>query len=132
MPVLQAPDDLLNLREELRRREAAFARSTTIITVGAGTCGIAAGAREVLTAFEKSLAKHHIDAVLRTVGCIGFCAKEPLLDIRQGGGGQVFYGNVSPDMVERIVVEHVMKGHVVREWALGRLGADDAPDRSRA
>ena len=57
----------------------------TTIIVGMGTCGIAAGARDTMHAIMEELAKRKIDAHVTTVGCIGMCVKEPLVDIEQAG-----------------------------------------------
>jgi hypothetical protein len=71
----------------------------TVITVGMGTCGIAAGARETLQAIQSELDRRQIDAMLVTTGCIGVCVSEPLVDIQQAGGARILYANVQPDMV---------------------------------
>jgi (2Fe-2S) ferredoxin len=86
-----------------------------------GTCGIAAGARETLQAIRAELAKRQIDAEVVTAGCIGVCIKEPLVDIQQAGRSRIAYANVQPDMVARLIEEHVIKGQPVREWVIGRM-----------
>lgn len=93
----------------------------TTIIVGMGTCGIAAGARDTMHAILEELHKRDIEANVTTVGCIGMCAREPLVDIEQAGKPRVTYGNVTPDMVSRLIEEHLVKGHVVEEWVVGRL-----------
>ncbi len=72
-------------------------------------------------AILKELERRDIEAHVETVGCIGMCAKEPLVDIEQAGKPRVTYANVTPDMVPRLIEEHLVKGRVVQEWALGRL-----------
>ena len=98
--------------------------TSTIITVGMGTCGVAAGARETLKALQAELAKRQINATLVTVGCIGICVKEPLLDIQQAGKSRIVYANVHPDMVPRLVEEHLIKGQPVKEWVIGRMSIE--------
>ena len=66
----------------------------TRIIVGMGTCGIAAGARETMHAILEELGKREIEANVTTVGCIGLCVKEPLVDIEQAGKARISYGNV--------------------------------------
>ncbi len=56
-----------------------------------------------------------------TTGCIGMCVKEPLIDIEQAGKPRVTYGNVHPNMVARLIEEHLINGNAVEEWAVGRL-----------
>ena len=60
-----------------------------------GTCGIAAGARETMQAIQQELAKRQIQAHVGTVGCIGMCAKEPLVDIQQAGKSHILYANIA-------------------------------------
>jgi NADP-reducing hydrogenase subunit HndB len=87
-----------------------------------GTCGIAAGAREVMHAILDELENRGIDAHVTTVGCIGMCSKEPLVDIQQGDEPRVTYGNISPEMVPKLIEEHLVNGNVVDEWVVGRVG----------
>ena len=99
--------------------------TSTVITVGMGTCGIAAGARETLQAIEEELNKRQIDATVVTAGCIGVCVREPLVDIQQAGQSRIVYANVQPAMVPRLIEEHVIKGQPVREWVVGRMPSDE-------
>ena len=127
MPKLMSIDALMNLREECRRIAPDHAKSATRIIVGMGTCGIAAGARETYRALEAELAARGVDARLFGVGCIGMCSREPLVDIDRRAAGRITYGPVRPDMVPRLIEEHVIGGRVVREWAVGRLPAETSP-----
>jgi (2Fe-2S) ferredoxin len=52
------------------------------------------------------------------------CSKEPLVDIEQAGKPRITYANVHPDMVPRLVQEHLVEGNVVEEWAFGRVPLD--------
>jgi NADP-reducing hydrogenase subunit HndB len=121
MPKITSLADLQQLRQQLQRDIKARTDTTTTITVGMGTCGIAAGAREVMHAILAELDKREINAHVTTVGCIGMCSKEPLVDIQQGDEPRVTYGNINSTMVPRLIDEHVVQGHVVEEWAVGRV-----------
>ena len=121
MPKLKSLEELRTLRESLQRDIKARTETSTTITVGMGTCGIAAGAREVMHAILAELEARNIDAHVTTVGCIGMCSKEPLVDIQQGDEPRVTYGNVTPAMVPRIIEEHLIGGKVVDEWVVGRI-----------
>ena len=121
MPKLKSLEELQKLRQRLHKDIKARAETSTTITVGMGTCGIAAGARETMHAILAELEARSIDAHVTTVGCIGMCSKEPLVDIQQGGEPRVTYGNVTPAMVPRIIEEHLVRGNVVEEWAVGRV-----------
>ena len=121
MPKLKSLEELRALRENLQRDIKVRSETSTTITVGMGTCGISAGAREVMHAILAELEERSIDAHVATVGCIGMCSKEPLVDIQQGDEPRVTYGNITPAMVPRIVEEHLVGGEVVDEWVVGRV-----------
>ena len=122
MPKLKSLDDLQTLRQQLQKDIKARTDTATTVTVGMGTCGIAAGAREVMHAILNELENRGIDAHVTTVGCIGMCSKEPLVDIQQGDEARVTYGNISPEMVPKLIEEHLVNGNVVDEWVVGRVG----------
>jgi NADP-reducing hydrogenase subunit HndB len=121
MPKLMSIEDFKALQEESRRSIRVRLKTETKIIIGMGTCGIAAGARETMQAVLSELKKRAIDAHVTTVGCIGMCAEEPLLDIEQAEGTRITYGKVTPEMVPRLIEEHLVNGRAVREWVVGRL-----------
>ena len=124
MTKLMNIEDFKKLQEESRRSIRVRTKTGTRIIVGMGTCGIAAGARETLQAIVTELQRREIDAHVTTVGCIGMCASEPLVDIEQADGGRITYGQVKPDMIPRLIEEHLINGRVVQEWVVGRLAQD--------
>ncbi|MFB0936248.1 MAG: (2Fe-2S) ferredoxin domain-containing protein, partial [Propionivibrio sp.] len=73
------------------------------IGVGMGTCGIGNGAREVFQALGAELEKQSVDAQLTPVGCFGFCAAEPLVNVHIPGLPLVILGGVKPDDAAAIV-----------------------------
>jgi NADH:ubiquinone oxidoreductase subunit F (NADH-binding)/NAD-dependent dihydropyrimidine dehydrogenase PreA subunit/(2Fe-2S) ferredoxin len=95
-----------------------------VIKVCTGTGGIAEGGNEVLSAFRETLSSAGVKATLHKncsvhkVGCRGFCAKDVLVDIIINGEKTV-YQYIKPDMVERIVSEHIIAGIPVTEWIAG-------------
>ena len=94
----------------------------TRIVVGMATCGIAAGARPVLNAFTEEIAKRGItDAVVTQTGCIGICQYEPVVEVYAPGKEKVTYVKVKPEMVPRIVSDHIVNGNVVSEYTIGNI-----------
>ncbi|HET7318595.1 MAG TPA: NADH-quinone oxidoreductase subunit F, partial [Nitrospirota bacterium] len=91
------------------------------VKVCMGTGGMAAGGEQVMSSFEKAFAEAGITAVVQKncsvhkVGCRGFCARDVLVDVIIGGVKST-YQYIKPDMVERIVTEHVVEGKPVAEW----------------
>lgn len=103
--------DKVNLRRE---------HEGTRIVVGMATCGIAAGARPVLLAFMDEVNKRGLlDVTVAQTGCIGMCRLEPMLDVIMPGKEKVTYVRVTPDMVPRIVAEHIVNGRPVQEYTIG-------------
>ena len=121
MPKLKSLQDLTRVRREAKAAMRLRVETGTSIYVGMGTCGIAAGAREVMQAIEAELAAHKIEAHLGAVGCIGMCVNEPLIDIQQAGGPHILYAKVQPDMVPRLIEQHLVKGQPVKEWVICRM-----------
>ena len=103
--------DKVNLRRE---------HEGTRIVVGMATCGIAAGARPVMLAFLDEVSKRGLlDVTVSQTGCIGMCRLEPIVEITVPGQDKVTYVRVTPDMVPRIVTEHVVNGKPVDEYTIG-------------
>jgi NADP-reducing hydrogenase subunit HndB len=123
MARLKNVEELRKIRVEAQKELMVRTQTGTRIIVGMGTCGIAAGAREVLQAILKELETRKIEAHVETVGCVGMCAKEPLVDIEQAGKSRIRYANFMPECVPRLIEEHLVKGNVIQEWAIGRLDA---------
>jgi NADH:ubiquinone oxidoreductase subunit F (NADH-binding)/NAD-dependent dihydropyrimidine dehydrogenase PreA subunit/(2Fe-2S) ferredoxin len=93
------------------------------IRVCMGTGGIAAGGQEVMGAFRNQLRNRNIKADIKKncsmhkVGCRGLCARDVLVDVIRGKN-KTTYQYVRPDMVERIVDEHILGGSAVKEWVV--------------
>ena len=90
------------------------------IVVGMATCGIAAGARPVMLSFMDEVEKRQLAHVqISQTGCIGMCRLEPMVDVILPGKEKVTYVHVKPDMVPRIVAEHIVNGRPVEEYTIG-------------
>jgi len=94
------------------------------VVVGMATCGIAAGARPVMLAFMDEIKKRNLNHVtVGQTGCIGMCRYEPMVDVILPGQEKVTYVHVTPDMVGRIVTEHIVNGNPVKEYTIGAAEA---------
>lgn len=117
--------DLHALREKLKADLKLRNTSGTKIIVGMGTCGIAAGAREVMSAILDELAVRRLhDVQVQQTGCIGMCEKEVLVDVVRPGEPRITYGKVKPEDVRRIIADHVVNGHIVEDLVVGKLDAE--------
>jgi len=91
------------------------------ITVHMGTCGIAAGAREIMSVFRDEIARRDIlDVMLTNSGCAGLCAKEPMITVELADQSPVKYVKLDKDKALRIFDEHVVGGTPVEDYALAR------------
>lgn len=93
------------------------------VVVGMATCGIAAGAQPVLTAFLEEIEKRGLKNVTVTqTGCIGVCRLEPIAEVYVPGEERVTYVKLTPDMVPKIVSEHLVNRRLVTEYTIGAAG----------
>lgn len=92
------------------------------IVIGMATCGIAAGARPVMSAFMEEIDRRHLRNVTVTqTGCIGMCRLEPMVDVIGMDGGKVTYVKVTPEKVRMIVADHVVNGRPVKEYTIAAI-----------
>jgi NADP-reducing hydrogenase subunit HndB len=113
-------EDLDKISGEVRRatmlREGA---GRAKVTVHMGTCGIAAGAREIMNAMLSAMEEKNVsDVILTTSGCAGLCSREPMATVEMKGSSPVKYVDLTPDKARRIFTEHVLGGKTVTEYAL--------------
>jgi len=112
--------ELEEIRQQRRETLASSAGGNPRIAVGMATCGIAAGARLVIQAFSDELAKRGLRHVsVAQTGCIGMCRMEPMADVIMPGMEKVTYVKLRPEMVPRIVAEHIVNGRPVSEYTVG-------------
>lgn len=87
------------------------------VVIGMGTCGIAAGAKDVMKAFmAEANAKELLTMTVAQTGCMGNCELEPMVEVGCPGQEKVLYTKVKPEMVGRIVAEHVIGGKPVEDY----------------
>lgn len=115
-------EDLKRIKEEQRGKMVLRdGQYRAKITVHMGTCGIAAGARDVMTTFRDMIAQKDLtDVIITNSGCAGLCSKEPMVTIELSDQSPVKYVLVDKEKAVRIFTEHVMQGKAVEEFALAR------------
>ena len=114
------PEDLDKIAQKMKKvmnlREGA---GRAKIIVHMGTCGIAAGARSVMTTFIEALDKRDLEDVLLTISsCAGLCSREPMVTIEMKGKPPVKYIDVNSEKAIEILEKHVIGGKIVKEYAL--------------
>ncbi len=75
---------------------------TTKVIIGMASCGIAAGG---MAAFEKAIQEFPEGNGIKIAqtGCLGFCEKEPLVEIAGKGKPRVIYSNITEDRISDVV-----------------------------
>ena len=119
---MKSLEELAALRERMKNNVAMRQDNSTAtrVVVGMATCGIAAGARPVLTAFVEEVNRRGLkDVVVTQAGCIGMCKLDPIVEVFQPGKYKVTYVKMTPEKVSRIVTEHLVNGSPVTEYTVG-------------
>jgi NADP-reducing hydrogenase subunit HndB len=113
-------EDLKKIREDSKATlTLRSGQARAKITVHMGTCGISAGAREVMGALLKEIEKQNLtDVIVTTSGCAGLCSREPMATVELKGEAPVKYVDLKPDRIVRVLREHVLEGKVVMDFAL--------------
>ncbi|HPN66131.1 MAG TPA: (2Fe-2S) ferredoxin domain-containing protein, partial [Candidatus Omnitrophota bacterium] len=108
----------LDILREKRFKEIFSGRLR--ISVGMGTCGMGNGAEEVYKALEKEIRRKKSGILLGKVGCFGFCAGEPLVNVYLPGKPLIILHKVAPKDAAKIV-EKALKGDIYREKVLCKI-----------
>jgi NADP-reducing hydrogenase subunit HndB len=115
------PKELKSVYEHLakQRQEKKQSQGIARLTVGMGTCGIAAGSRDTMRAILAFCEENKMnEVVVFTGGCIGCCEQEPIVQVQIGDSPCVIYGKVAPDVAQRILREHVCGGNVIQDHVI--------------
>ncbi|MBN2004115.1 MAG: (2Fe-2S) ferredoxin domain-containing protein [Anaerolineae bacterium] len=113
-------EELKKIKERaLQRRQMAGVDARARIVVAMGTTGIAAGARDTMSAILAELEKREIrDVIVTQTGGGGLSTYEPLIQVQIGDGDLVKYGNVDPARAVKIIESHIVKGQPIEEWVV--------------
>ena len=119
---MKSLEELKAIREKMKRqmdlRESA--ENSIRVVVGMATCGIAAGARPVMTAFLDEINRRGLTNVtVSQTGCIGVCRLEPVAEVFVPGQEKVTYVRLRPEMVPSIVEQHLVNHNVVQDYTIG-------------
>jgi NADP-reducing hydrogenase subunit HndB len=96
--------------------------NSTKIIVGMATCGIAAGARPVLTTLSDEVASRNLtDVVVSQTGCIGICQYEPVVEVFEPGKEKVTYIKMNAEKAKEIIESHIIGGKVLTDYTIGSI-----------
>ena len=124
---MKSLEELAALRERMKNNVAMRQDNSTAtrVVVGMATCGIAAGARPVLTAFVEEVNRRGLkDVVVTQAGCIGMCKLEPIVEVFQPGKEKVTYVKMTEDKIAQVVAEHLVNGNPIVEYTIGAAQAE--------
>ena len=116
-------EDLKKIRDKARKETALREGETTVkITVHMGTCGIAAGAREVMDALMQEMTEtDRQDIRIVTSGCMGMCSSEPNVTVEIQGQDPVVYQHMDRNKMRQVFKRHVLLNEVQTDFALARM-----------
>jgi NADH:ubiquinone oxidoreductase subunit F (NADH-binding)/Pyruvate/2-oxoacid:ferredoxin oxidoreductase delta subunit len=105
--------------QTLNRQIKYIEHELPVIFIGMGTCGLAAGAQKVEEAIKNELSKLNIKAKIEAAGCIGYCAREVIVDIKFPGGERISYCEITPKLVPKLIQKTFVEKGIFKEKLLG-------------
>jgi len=118
-------EELKKYREELKKNKYNSSNNDSVILVGMGSCGIAAGARETLKAFNDEIEKLGLkNVIVKQTGCMGYCYVEPTVEIYTPGMPNILYVKVTPEVAKKILDHHIIHKRLVNEHILDKPAID--------
>jgi NADP-reducing hydrogenase subunit HndB len=116
-------DDLKKIKEETAKSTSLREGGATVkITVHMGTCGIAAGARDVMNALMEELAQaDRQDIRVVASGCMGMCSSEPNVTVEMQDAEPIVYQKMEPNRMRQVFKRHVLLGEVQSDFALAKM-----------
>jgi NADP-reducing hydrogenase subunit HndB len=116
-------EDLKKIREDTRKKTMLREGGATVrITVHMGTCGIAAGARDVMNVILEEMSEtDRQDIHVMNSGCMGMCSSEPNVTVEIKGQDPIIYQHVDRNRMRQIFKRHVLRGEVQTDFALARI-----------
>ncbi|MFC2146018.1 (2Fe-2S) ferredoxin domain-containing protein [Acidobacteriota bacterium] len=112
--------DLEKIREKIQKTtNLRENKARAKVTIHMGTCGIAAGARTILTSLLEEIEEEKLmDILVTTSGCAGLCSREPMATVEILDHPPVKYADLTIEKMKKILTQHIVKGDIVKEYAL--------------
>ena len=116
-------EDLKKIKEKTAKETSLRGGPANIkITVHMGTCGIAAGARDVMSALmEEMAAADRQDIRVVAAGCMGRCSSEPNVTVETQGSEPIVYQLMDSNKMRQVFKQHVLGGDVQTDFALPKM-----------
>ncbi len=116
-------EDLKKIKERVQGETALRAGERRAkVTVHMGTCGIAAGAREVMDTLMSEIEEAGVnDVVVTTSGCMGLCSREPEITVEILGQDPIIYEFMNPNKMRQVFKRHILEGEVQTPFVLAKV-----------
>jgi NADP-reducing hydrogenase subunit HndB len=116
-------DDLKRIKEQTTKSTALRQGGARVkVTVHMGTCGIAAGARDVMNVLMQEMAEaDRQDIRVVTAGCMGMCSSEPNVTVEVLDSEPIVYKHMDANRMRQVFRRHALLGEVQTDFALGKL-----------
>ncbi len=121
---MKSLEELKAIREKMQGRVGFRSEddNQTRIVVGMATCGIASGARPVLTALSDAVQSKNIENVAVTqTGCIGLCQYEPIVEVFEPGKEKVTYVKMTAEKALEVLDKHILGGQVIADYTISSM-----------
>jgi NADH:ubiquinone oxidoreductase subunit F (NADH-binding)/Pyruvate/2-oxoacid:ferredoxin oxidoreductase delta subunit/(2Fe-2S) ferredoxin len=115
---IKTKDDLKKIKE--KGLKSIYPDKIKII-VGMATCGLATGAGEVFQSLSQEVEKQKLDFIVSQTGCLGFCQREPLAEVRIPGRPAIIYQEMTAKKSKELLTALTQK-EIKKEWAMARSG----------
>lgn len=118
--------ELQAIKEKMQNKVALRDGSGEMrVVVGMATCGIAAGARPVLSTFVEEINNSNLagKVTVSQTGCIGLCQYEPIVEVYEADKEKITYVKMTPEKAKKVVEEHIKGGKVVAEYTFAKENA---------
>jgi NADP-reducing hydrogenase subunit HndB len=121
---MKSLEELKAIREKMQGQIGIRNESSeqTRVIVGMATCGIASGARPVLTALSDAVQTKGLTnvSVIQT-GCIGLCQFEPIVEVMEPGKDKVTYVKMTPEKALEVIDQHLIRGQVIQKYTIAEV-----------
>lgn len=116
-------EDLKKIKERVQGETTLRAGEKRVkVTVHMGTCGIAAGAREVMDTLMSEIEEAGVtDVVVTTSGCMGLCSREPEITVEALGQDPIIYEFMNPNKMRQVFKRHILEGEVQTPFVLAKV-----------
>ncbi|RJP65912.1 MAG: (2Fe-2S) ferredoxin domain-containing protein [Candidatus Abyssobacteria bacterium SURF_17] len=125
---IKSVKDLNALRDQAKSDiELRTGEKDMRIVVHMGTCGIAAGARDILTQVIEELRLAGVESVtVRLSGCMGLCDQEPMFTLTDASGTEFCYARLDRSKVHEIVTRHMLENQPLVEYMVSSQSSKEA------